>query len=1459
MLPQQSKRVPELYQVDKYSTSKESIATNMDTNYFSTNKLYPEPKIIEYDIEETSTTESSPQHTSSLYSESTDQDSESIHQSNLFTRHTLPKNTEYHITKESKTITSSNEKFPVPTEFADLSLNRDDGNIDDNQHSILNSAYDHDNKDIIEDIPLSDNINQNEIDSNLENQENPESQINEQSLNMSKVQTFDYYAKKKDFSQTEFNYENIQDSSTIFDNKNNYFPYNINNSSNIQNSSQFNKGSYFNQLNTQASLLNSSISQQQQSKPLFSYSNTELLSHQQESLSTQNYIKPVFENSNVLPIDSKLQSNVINSNIQDEIISNQFVTQAQTSNNQNSLQEINSIASNQHYMQSISQQVMHSPSKSPVSEMLNNNLLISHGTSNSSLMPVSSITSTVTASPTSFISKDIVQENQNIPYTSNDQASQLSNTLNKSPIDFAIQNPKNSVKSEFESKLSQPSSNLLVDHQQEITIDQSKCIDNQSNKCQYENVNSSMTPIRHNQHEHFLNKMNTTPIQSNYQQPQVNQIATQSSATNDMKMSNNQFSNDSINVSYHSIKNQSVIEQKSTATSHSVSQYFNSEDPSSQILFNKQSLNIQLQNQHENVQNIKPISNFSSLEKSNNFMTFPNVEETTGNVSKSSNQQHPTIKKELETNESIKLDSNILPKEIDTLNSKISHLAESVNNLNVKSLENTEVLTGNRTNVKIENNQNIPINKSFDQEQKFSSYFTKENLVDQENSIEFSSTVQSIGNSVPKLLDTENTTQPLINNQTNSLPSNSDQQNLLLSINQSSPVEKLINQPISNEFASQGFSDKSTSHSIPFVSTASNQLPPQMFNNQLTSDTIQPLQSTSNLYATQSFNNQNNSTIALPVSTASNQLPSQMLSNQSESDAQLISSPYSMQHLNNLQTPVTASPVSIASNQLPRNHPKSETIQPLHSTQLFNNQQTSNKTLPVSIASNQLPPQMFINQPKCDTIQPLQSTSQYSIPPFNNQHTPNTTLPVSTVSNAIPTQLFSNQPKSNTMSYLSSATNLNQLSKPFNNQSIPNTVLPVPSANQFSPSMFNDQSKSKSIPPFQPTKITQQFNNQSTQIIPPIASVTNQLPPQAFGNPSNSGITPSQQVVSSQYQVQSLNNQPMSDAVPVLPSISSQNSSQPFNNQPRSMFPPPPALVNQLPSQILNNQIKSDVTPSLQSASRQYPLHQFNNQPRSNTIPQVSSTVNNFPPTMFNNQPRLDNNLPNKPIINQYPSQPLSSQPVLSNSSIQQVTNQHSSQPLNVQSKTNTFSHSQSITNQHPSHPFNNLPGQQVIPKPSTNSFYNPTNSIQPVHNQWPPHQSMNQLNQQSSNLTNLPSNVNQQTQMLPPNPSYSNNYYNQMQGNAQQSQPSVIPPGQNGSKGYPQQSNISFSNQINYQQPNAIYGQQGSHNQQQNQFRPEQNSSVVQQGFSKTWVSLLIYYINTNYILNNSKISCTL
>jgi len=92
---------------------------------------------------------------------------------------------------------------------------------------------------------------------------------------------------------------------------------------------------------------------------------------------------------------------------------------------------------------------------------------------------------------------------------------------------------------------------------------------------------------------------------------------------------------------------------------------------------------------------------------------------------------------------------------------------------------------------------------------------------------------------------------------------------------------------------------------------------------------------------------------------------------------------------------------------------------------------------------------------------------------------------------------------------------------------------------------------------------------------------------------------------------------------------------------------------------------------------------------------------------------------------------------------------------------------------------------------------------------------------------------------MLPPNSFSINNYPNQVGGSANVQQPQSSSQNvQLASKGYPPQSNMGFSSQINYQQPNALHGQQGFHNQQQDQYKPEQNPSVVQQGFSKTWVS---------------------
>jgi len=1428
LLPQQSKKVPELYPVDKYNTNRGSIAENMNTNYFSSNKSFPEPKIIEYDMDETST-ESSPQHTSSLYSESTDQDSETIPNNVQFSQHTLNKNTECHVTKESKTNISSNQEFPVPSQFADLSLNTDNS-IDDNQHSILHSAYNQDNN-IIEDViqTSTDNTTQNEIEPISENQENPESQFNVQHVNTSRAQTFDYYANKNDFGQTEFKYGNTQDSpSTISDNKFNYSPYGFTGSSNIQNPSQFNTESYFNQSNTltQPSSLNSSISQSLQSKS-FPYSNIELFSHRQDSMNIQNYndgtqsgdyshqnkhIESDFQNSNVPPNDSKLQSNVVNSSItQNKQIFNQAISQAQTLNDHSSCQSINTSATN-----SYNQHSMYSSSKPPVPELLNDS---QHITSQqlaplSSTQSVGPVTLPVITTPesSSFISEDKTKENHNSPYqTSDDQTSllsKLSNAAENSPIELINQDSINIVKSEFDNKCSTSPSNNLTENRHEIMVDQSKSMDKQSNESQQNNITSSPPPIGHfaRPNSYFSSNNITSQQELNYQKPSTDQFASPQSTIDDMKILNYQFSNSSINF-VPCLDNTTAQQQSVSTTGH----YFNSTNVNNHSVFNQQSPNLQSNSQQQNVhpQNIKSVVPDSPpSNKPNNLMTFSNSQNTSINLI-SSNQQQSPIKLELENSQ---LNSNNLSNETESV------LIQS-NNINVKPLENTEILTlssqasdnmapnNQLLNMTVDNQQNTLVSQTFNQEQtSCASYFSKNTSYSDKNSTAFqnySSTAHNTNNSVLEL--------PVVNpsTQTNSQSPNLDQPTDHLSTNNETGSDKIpIVQSAINQFSPERFGNKIIPNAVPFVTTQS---PLQMFSNQPKSGATPPF---------------------VPVTS---QCPTQ-----------------------------------------------------------FNNQSMLNVVPPVSLASTQLPPQSFSNQPKTDFLPALQSTpSLYQLQPSNSQPAPTNITPVSSTVKQFSPKAFSNQPTSTLPSLQSTPSPFP--TQPFNSEPKPNTVSSVSlPLNQFPPHVFNSQSKSDTMAPLQPA--ASGYPGQSTQ--KPNMSAANQSLPQMFGNPSKSDIVPPFQHAGSQYPAQPFSNQstlktilPTSTASQLptqmfsnqtklttsrLQTTPGQYPSQPFNNQHGSnMVLPVPLTVNQLPPQTLNNQPKPDTLP-VQPAVNQYPsLQPLSNQPRPNVIP-PDSTANQFPPQMVNSQPKLDVSPSNKPITSRYPSQMLSNQPMSGVAPI----HQYPPQPFSNQSTPNTFPVSQSVTNQYPPQPFfNNQSGQQVLPKPNypvppSNQFYNQTNSAQPPHhNQWPPRPNINQTSQQSSttplNIPNQTSTiypqpkamnassnpntllpgVDQQTQklgsqMLPP----SNSYYNQVQdnGNIQQSQPPAMLPSPNiqlANKGYPQQSNMGISNQINYQQSNVVQGQQGFHNHQQDSsYRPAQNPSVVQQGFAESWVSLLLF-----------------
>lgn len=1345
----------------------------MNTNYFSSNKSYPEPKIIEYDMEETST-ESSPQHTSSLYSESTtDQDSENIHPSNVFSRHVLNKNIECQVTKESKTIMSSNQEFPVPSQFADLSLNKDDV-VDDHQHSILHSAYNQD--DDIEDIPLSDNINQNEIKHTLENHENLKSQLNEQVLNTSRVQTQDYYANKRKLNQTESNYENKQDQTPIFNSNANYSSYNVN-PLNIQNASNSFTEFYFNKSNTltQSNLLPNSISQPPKSLPVLSYNNTE--PSQQKSTNIQNFnedsqptnysqqnkhVQQVYQNFNIPFTNSNLQPSAVNSNTQDEKVSNQS-TSDQTLNNQDSCKSVQSSLNNLHYPQSIqtiesiSQQSMCNSSKSSASEMLNDSKLITnqqfsaYNPSLTSTQSVGLMTSAVIATPTE-INVSSVPEKKEIQI-SNDQNNCLfssSNAVISNSTNPNNQDSKNIVQSELDVKPLQSSSNDIFVNQQVDVKSQSPTIEN----CAQSN--------------NYLNSADTVFEQgSNYQQSSQNQFTSQQSTFDDNIKS-------PLGLVSHTVNNQnSTSQQSKPMTGHSTSHYFDSVDANNKSMFNQQS-----HSQHENIhtQNIKSvISSFSSSSKTNDFVELSNVQNNATNFL-SLNQQLSSIENKLETIDSLKLDSDVSLKETIELNSAKSIPLQS-NNSHVNSFKNTDniIPSDQFSNLKIENQQDLPVSQSTNQVQSTStSYFSKQTSFDKKENVgdfpNFSSSINDISNSSSKLSEVKNIPQ--------------------LPLNNSSEFDvKTTVQPIANLLSPQEFNNTFTENAI---SSATNQFSPQIINNKPKLDTVLPAKVISNPYSTQSVNNQQTSTSAPIV----NQFSPQMFTNQQQSN-------------------------TISSLQPNPN-----------STQSVNNQPISNVVPTVSPSVTQFSPQMFSNQSNLDSASVLQpSTNMFSTQSINNQQIPHAVPPVS----QFPPQKYNDQSKPVVMS--SSLQNTSDHYFSVNNQQ---TVQSASSAiNQFPPQTFNDQAKLGTTSYPQPASnqySTQLFSNPpSVNSVSSKLSTDSQLPPQMFSDKSRSEVAPLQ--------------------------TTNQYSSQPFNNQSRSnMVPPIPAIVNQLPSQMLNSQPKSQV-PSLQSS-----------QPRVNMIPSVPSTTNQFPQQMISNQPGLDTAVLNKITANHYPSRPLNNQPILGVQPTQQSITQCPPQPFSNQSKANIFPPYQTSTNQYPSQPS------------SSNNIYTNKNSAQPAHSQWPPHPSINQSSLQlttpisntnfsnqsnsmpsqppmnlSSNLPNMPPTINHQSQRLGSqvysSTLSSNNFYNQSQGyeNVQQSQPPTLLQGQNvqlPSKGYPLQGNMGLSSQINYQQRNTNLGQQGFFNQQQDPYKTEQNSATIQQGFAKTWVSLLLLLYITVIIL---------
>lgn len=1496
----------------------------MNTNYFSANKPYPEPKIIEYDVEDTST-ESSPQHTSSLYSESTDQDSESIHPSNDFSRHTLNKNIDCHVTKESKTIMSSNQELPVPSQFADLSLTRDD-EVDD-QHSILHNAY-QDDDDVIEDIPLVDNINHNEIDfqKNSKSQQYLQSKQNLDTLN---AHAFNYYGSKNNVGPSGFNNENKQSPSpSIYNNTTNFSPYNIS-SSNIQNAHQFPKESFSNHSNTLTQPTSSNNSATQlQNTPSFSYGNTELLSHQQEQSNIQNYndglhlenynqhnkhIQPVFLNSNVSQIESELHSNVGNSFTQDKIVPIPSISSAQTLNDQSHSQSMNSTSSilcNQQNVQNIAS--------------INQHFRI-NSTSSASIHSVSPINSafinTTTLRSSSSVSESIISENQNTPYYTNDgQASSSINlpvAANNSPL--VNQDSKNIVQSELNIQLPQSNNYESADGQLEKSVDQLepikvKSIDNQS-----DNVKSVPSPTIKNftQPNNFFNSQNLTSQQgSDNQKPPINQF-THSQYDDHLKTSNNQ--NDQF------LNNQNSTTQESIpTTSHNISHYFDSTPTNNPSIFNQQSPNLQLHYQQQNSQHSQDIksivSSSPSLDKPNNFMTFSNAQNTPVNILSSDKLSPLSIKKEFGSN------SNVSSKETVILNSAdSSHAAESdliqSDNLNTEPSENTEFKTFNSqipdntvlndqfSNMAIDNQENIKIK----QEQVTPvSYFSREPSFDKENSsIAFqniSSTVHSI-DSIPNQLSESNyVPQSVSSKQTNvsSLNTNTSstyQTTPVLSNNQIIPNEKQTDTPTTHQFPPKQFNNKRTSD----VPSETNQLPSHIFSSDSKSDVFPT--SDSNQYPTQLFNIQSTpNTSSIPISSESNQLPSQMFSQQPKSENappyQSISNPYqtsttitpvfnqsTSQIFSNQTQPTTITSRSSESNQSTLKmvglQQKSVTMPPPEVNQQplksFNDQSNN------SAVSNPLTPNLVSNDSKSVSTDVDQQPSK-----LNNQSIASTVQPIISTINPIPSQMFNSPTKSETMSPFQPVSSSYPVQS-FNNKSVTqNTISPVsPVSNHTASHMFGNQPKLGFMSPLQPANSQPISNQQTPNTIPPVSVTTSQLPPQMFSYQSKLN-TISHQTTSSQYPSQLYNNQPRSNMVPPGPSVVNQLPpqmlsnqiksdavhslqstaslfpSQPMNNLTSNTLPSVSSAVNQLSPQLFSNHTKSDGS-SFPPTPSQYQSQPSNNTLKPNMIPPVTPTANVFPSQMLANQPRLNSGPSNKLAASQYPSQLLSNQPI---SNIQPTTNQYPTPQFNNQPKHNMFP-PVSATNQYPSQPFGNQPGQQMISKPnvqpsSSNQLYSQANLIsQPAHNQWPPHPSVNQLSQQSnqtnqmfnqpptinssSNIPSIPPNVNQPTQipgsqMLPPNPLSSNNYYNQVQGiaNISQPQPSVLP-GQNvqlASKGFPQQSNMGFSSQANYQQqqPNAVHTPQGF--QQHDPYKTEHNSSTVQQGFAKTWVSIIVKYI---------------
>ncbi|XP_050423088.1 protein transport protein Sec24B [Adelges cooleyi] len=1161
LLPQQPKKIPEPYSVEK-NFSRGTIAANMNTNYFSVKPPYPEPKIIEYDTEETST-ESSPQHTSSLYSESTDQDSESIQPiKHAYPPPINPPNINCHVTEELK---SSNKQFPVPSEFADLNLNKED--YTDDHHSILHNAYNQDDDDI-EDIPLPPGFSdQNEI---KQTKENLESRLND--YNVRQKQQINYYSNKNQIEQAESNNEySSPPKDYLFSSRQNT----------NQPVSHFNNTSYFNQSynnTTQPNMFDSRTETSQNtsifSQPFSSHESPVTKQSEESSQSIKLNQPEVITQSAVPesapPIDTKQQftdSTIPN----DKSGLNTSALQASISQaNNNPTSADNTFVQNEqnlHSNESLSRFSSSNSFKPVASELLNNvQLKTSHQTTTEVSRPTSVHSNNSTTSsgipgiiPSSSPLNKTTQLNQNVSY----QHTQIDYTT-------TIQKPSSDIETFVSSSTISPAPG-------DDLVNQKTKLENIDlvNKCPVDNNavfgdTSKLVSLPDYQSNSFHTSNITSQIATNTQQslgdtnkPNVanstifDKQSLNSPVNEELQQANSETtvmqqrsSNTSGYFNSSSVNNQSFYQQHSSVDPSSRSSSVKTEDFSSQQYSTDNSFPLS----DETFANIKDGTQTSDLYKYDNSVTTSDV-------------RKPSISDELKTN----------PER------NFSNFASEANSsLVFNQHQTTDNNLVEKSNVTVSDNQSAPMSastiiaaSSSSGSKSIQSFFSQPNAscnefvklpVDSSSSTNFSSEAPSkellnqTTSIQPKEIDSEplnqlvsSKVQPVSNQAHVSAFQNMSTQMNAMSIQSPGvfnpqtnqlPIHSNLVQPPGNQFTSDNQQIRS---SVPYQTA--NQFPSQLFDNQFKPIGPTPVQSTNNRFAPQPLNSKPIQNVTSVPPTANQYQPQPFQSQSTPSFIQPLQPGIPQippQQLSNQPVPTKMAPIpppahqdssQVFNNQFkPIGMPPVQTTNNRYPPQSTNSQTIPNTVLPTQPAALQFPPQQLNNQSKLTEMPPLRPAANHYPPqPLNSQ--PPSIVPPIQPGSTLFSQSFSSQPK-----YVS------------------------PTANQY-PSTFNNQERTTGMPPIPPSSGSvyppRPTPNQQTNSISTTQPVVNQYPSQPFSNEAKPNGMLQSANMTAQPTFSQYTSQPMTETKSILPN----------NNLLYGQTNPPQPLNNQWPTQASTNQI----------------------------------------------------------------------------------------------------------------------------------------------------------------------------------------------------------------------------------------------------------------------------------------------